>query len=76
MHYLTETLLWLSRESDVPLTVKTFDLENLLQQLCQEMRYLLKDKQVDVTIETHPYQCTTSEIAARNVIGNLIRNAF
>lgn len=76
MHYLTETLLWLSRESDVPLPVKSFDLESLINQLCQEMRYLLKDKQVNVSIETHPFQCHTSEIAARIVLGNLIRNAY
>jgi len=76
MHYLTETLLWLSRESDVPLPVNSFDLEGLLQQLCQEMRYLLKDKQVEVSIETSPFPCHASEIAARIVLGNLIRNAY
>ncbi len=76
MHYLTETLLWLSRDSDDKLPSQTFSLDVLLQQLCDEMRYLLKDKQVEVAIETDAFQCTTSEIAARIVLGNLIRNAF
>ncbi len=76
MHYLTETLLWLSRDSDDKLPSQTFSLDVLLQQLCDEMRYLLKDKQVSVAIETQAFQCTASEIAARIVLGNLIRNAF
>lgn len=76
MHYLTETLLWLSRDSDDKLPGRTFALDDLLKQLCQEMRYLLQDKQVNVSLETNPYQCTTSEIAARIVLGNLIRNAY
>lgn len=76
MHYLTETLLWLSRETEAPLPVKVFDLENLVQQLCEEMRYLLKDKQVSITLETESFHCTASEIAARIVLGNLIRNAY
>lgn len=76
MHYLTETLLWLSRDSDDKLPSQTFSLDVLLQQLCDEMRYLLKDKQVSVAIETEAFQCTASEIAARIVLGNLIRNAF
>ncbi|MCX4190086.1 sensor histidine kinase [Methylophaga sp. OBS3] len=76
MHYLTETLLWLSREQDVPLPVNTFALDGLITQLCEEMRYLLKDKQVSISIETIDYQCTASEVACRIVLGNLIRNAY
>lgn len=76
MHYLTETLLWLSRDSDDKLPNQTFSLDVLLKQLCDEMRYLLKDKQVSVAIETEVFHCTASEIAARIVLGNLIRNAF
>lgn len=76
MHYLTETLLWLSRDSDDKLPSQTFSLDVLLKQLCDEMRYLLKDKQVSIAIETEAFHCTASEIAARIVLGNLIRNAF
>ena len=76
MKYLTETLLWLSRDSIENLPTQTVALDELIQQLTDEMYYLLKDKPVSVKIETEPCQINLPEIAARIVLGNLIRNAF
>lgn len=76
MQHLTETLLWLSRESVEDLPVKQLDLEQLIHELVTEMRYLLKEKQVDISVETEAHTVTVPEIPARIVLGNLIRNAF
>jgi signal transduction histidine kinase len=76
MKQLTETLLWLSRESDVPLSAKELDMERLVRDVIEEARYLLKDKPVEIIIETAPHTVRVAEIPARIVIHNLIRNAF
>ncbi|RJP74760.1 MAG: sensor histidine kinase [Desulfobacteraceae bacterium] len=76
MKRLTEMLLWLSRESDEHLPLKKLDLEKLIRDLIEEERYLLKDKQVDIIVETAACIVTVAEIPARIVLDNLIRNAF
>jgi len=76
MQHLTETLLWLSRDTDEKLNETEFDLQDVLHQLCDEMRYLLKDKQVVVELTTEKFPCTAAEIVVRIVLGNLIRNAY
>lgn len=76
MKQLTETLLWLSRESAVPLSAKELDMERLVRDLIAEARYLLKDKPVEIIIKTAPHTVRVAEIPARIVIDNLIRNAF
>ncbi len=76
MKSLTETLLWLGREGGESLPTKTVNLDALVEQLVEEMRYLLKDKGVAIKLETAPYSLELPEAAARIVLGNLIRNAF
>lgn len=76
MKHLTETLLWLSRDSEVDLPVKKLDLAHMIHGLVAEARYLLKDKEVDLSIETVACTVAVAEIPARIVLGNLIRNAF
>ncbi|MDO8827111.1 HAMP domain-containing sensor histidine kinase [Methylophaga sp.] len=76
MQHLTETLLWLSREDNEKLPESIVDIDTLLLEITEEMRYLLRDKTVDLSINTQPYQISISAVAARIVIGNLIRNAF
>ncbi|EMR12749.1 two-component sensor [Methylophaga lonarensis MPL] len=76
MHHLTETLLWMSRDISSPLPEQTLDLEQTLTQLVEDMRYLLRDKQVSVDIDCSPCTVSVSEVALRIVLGNLIRNAF
>ena len=76
MKHLTETLLWLGRESDLHLPEKKLDMEQLVRNVVAEARYLLKDKMADIILETAAFTVTAAEIPARIVLGNLIRNAF
>lgn len=76
MQHLTETLLWLSREDNEKLPESVVEIDKLLLEITEEMRYLLRDKTVDLIINTQSYQCSISAVAARIVLGNLIRNAF
>jgi signal transduction histidine kinase len=76
MQHLTETLLWLSREDQEKIPESVVEIDKLLLEITTEMRYLLRDKTVELIVETHPYQCSISAVAARIVLGNLIRNAF
>lgn len=76
MQHLTETLLWLSREDHEKLPESVVEIDKLLLEITAEMRYLLRDKTVELIVETHPYQCSISAVAARIILGNLIRNAF
>lgn len=76
MKYLTETLLWLHHEQTEELPMAECQLNEIIQHLVEDMRYLLVSKQVSVHIETHPYTLYLPEAAARIVLGNLIRNAF
>ncbi|MGJ8620976.1 MAG: sensor histidine kinase [Methylophilaceae bacterium] len=76
MQHLTETLLWLSKESPEPLPEKEIELDKLLNELVAEMRYLLNDKPVNIDIDTQAFKIKLPDIAAKIVLGNLIRNAF
>lgn len=76
MKHLTETLLWLNRDESEKLPEQTIQLDKLIQQLVEETRYLLKDKAVEIDLYTEPCTITLPEVAARIVLGNLIRNAF
>ncbi|WP_289302749.1 sensor histidine kinase [Methylophaga sp. UBA3996] len=76
MQHLCETLLWLNREETESLAKQDFRLDELIHSLVDEMRYLLKNKPVDVKVETTESTLYASSAAARIIIGNLIRNAF
>jgi signal transduction histidine kinase len=76
MQHLSETLLWLSREDNRSLSTEPFDLASLIRELVGDMRYLLNNKPVEIELDTSPYTLTQSQVAARIVVGNLIRNAF
>lgn len=76
MQYLTETLLWLSRKELQTLPGKQFELDSLLEEMVDEMKYLLDRKDVELKVETHPFIVFLPEFPVRIVLGNLIRNAF
>lgn len=76
MQYLTETLLWLSRQEMQTLPCKQLELDGLLEELVAEMRYLLDRKEVELKVETNPCSVVLPEFPVRIVLGNLIRNAF
>jgi len=76
MLHLTETLLWLSRDNMDSLPAKPVQLDELVREMVDQMRYLLRGKDVDVQVKTDPYSMKLAEAPARIVLGNLIRNAF
>lgn len=76
MQYLTETLLWLSRKELQTLPGKQFELDSLLGEMVDEMKYLLDRKDVELKVEKHPCIVFLPEFPVRIVLGNLIRNAF
>ncbi|MBK1649716.1 sensor histidine kinase [Rhabdochromatium marinum] len=76
MQHLTETLLWLSREGREAPSSHPVRLDALVEELVEEMRYLLNEKRVCICLDTHPYNLSIPEVPARIVLGNLIRNAF
>jgi len=76
MKHLTQTLLWLGQDEQVQLPVSDVDLEQLVLELAEEAGYLLRDKEVQVILDTMPAVITLAWVPARIVTGNLIRNAF
>ncbi len=76
MQHLCETLLWLNREDTDSLAKQQFRLDELIHNLVDEMRYLLKNKPVNIDIKTDVCTLYASSVATRIIIGNLIRNAF
>ncbi len=73
---LTETLLWLSRENETPPFKESIALDILLKELVDELKYLLQGKEVEIVINSKPYQIEAPRSACRMVLNNLIRNAF
>ncbi len=77
MKYLSETLLWLSRENNEALSTESIAIDHIIEQLAQESEYLLKDKQISLAILTEKDTLIDQpEHPVRIVVGNLIRNAF
>jgi len=76
MQHLTETLLWLSRESGEPPRTTPLDLEACIRSLVKELHYLVLNKNLDIEINTEPYMVDLPVVPTRIVLGNLIRNAF
>lgn len=76
MSHLTDTLLWLSREGELPAESHEFDLADLLTQLAEDLHYLLKGKIVSVNLACEAITVKCNQAACRIVFANLIRNAF
>ncbi len=76
MTNLTETLLWLSRDdTNLPASAKV-NLAQIIEQLIGELDYLLKNKPIQLEVQTEPDSVNAAEIPCRIVLANLIRNAF
>ncbi|WHR52340.1 HAMP domain-containing sensor histidine kinase [Vibrio furnissii] len=73
---LTETLLWLNRgkESEPPLS--EVNLQALIEQICQELHYLVRDKEVTVDVQLSAGQFLLPKTLCHIVLSNLIRNAY
>ncbi len=76
MKYMTETLLWLSRnEGNMP-SMHAVQLDVLISELTDELLYLSKGKEVSIQVQTSAYTINIPEPVARIVLSNLIRNAL
>lgn len=77
MKNLTHTLLWLSRGDPREMLPATqVALDELVQEVTRECRYLLKDKSVTVHLETSTCTLLIPAEPARIVLANIIQNAF
>ncbi|GGB84315.1 hypothetical protein GCM10011352_07730 [Marinobacterium zhoushanense] len=76
MKHLTETLLWLGREDISELPQREVRLDQLIENITSDLKYLLDGKSVQLSVRTSPSTFELPETAARIVIGNLVRNAF
>ncbi|WP_315980072.1 HAMP domain-containing sensor histidine kinase [Aliamphritea spongicola] len=76
MKGITETLLWLNRDSQEALETSDVHIEEILKQITGELEYLLAGKDVNVTVQTQPTVMQLPEAAFRILITNIIRNAF
>lgn len=76
MQQLTETLLWLSRESETPPASEPVALDMLVNSLIEENQYLLDDKKVEIEVINHFDKLNAPATPCRIVLTNLIRNAF
>ncbi|MDF1693515.1 MAG: HAMP domain-containing sensor histidine kinase [Zhongshania sp.] len=77
MKNLTHTLLWLSRDDqNESLPKTTVQLDQLLNDLVAESRYLMQDKAVQIDVQTQPFSIEIATEPARIVLANIIQNAF
>ncbi|BBN81701.1 hypothetical protein PA25_16860 [Pseudoalteromonas sp. A25] len=76
MSALTETLLWLNRDSNMTVTISDVSLSKLIRELAAQLSYLIKDKAVKVRIETDQFICPLPETVCRIILNNIIRNAY
>jgi hypothetical protein len=73
---LTETLLWLNRQSDKSIPIKPVAIGLMVTKLLEDLTYLLNGKKVDVTIKTDQTTHQLPEALCQIVLNNLIRNAL
>jgi len=76
MTNLTETLLWLNRQTDKSIPLSAVSIGQLTQQLLGELHYLLNDKQVEIQVQTDDSELQLPAVLCRIIINNLIRNAL
>lgn len=76
MKGMTETLLWLSRETEELIADEQVELDQLVMEISEDLNYLLQGKSIELSVVTSP---TTLELpleASKILLSNLIRNAF
>ena len=76
MQHLTETLLWLSKETIEQLPLIDVELDQMLEQLVDDMKYLIDKKDITLRVDISPCTLRLPKIPAQIVLGNLLRNAF
>lgn len=73
---LTETLLWLNRQPDRTIPVKSLSIGILTEQLLADLTYLQAGKSIEINIVTDESYFMLPEALCRIIITNLLRNAL
>jgi K+-sensing histidine kinase KdpD len=76
MQQLSETLLWLDHDGGSSIESTTFDLQSTINSIVADSRYLLKNKNVDITINCENSKITCNFPSFKIVLGNIVRNAM
>lgn len=76
MKDMTETLLWLSRESTDDIPYDEISLDDIVRQTAQDLTYLLQGKDITLSFELQKHSLELPIQAARILLTNLVRNAF
>jgi signal transduction histidine kinase len=76
MTQLTDTILWLNRDTESLPAQSQVDIEQLVAEIVEENQYLLFGKAVEVDITGQASIVTISAVLGSIVLSNLIRNAF
>ncbi|MCV6588293.1 MAG: HAMP domain-containing histidine kinase [Marinobacterium sp.] len=76
MKGITETLLWLNRDEQQLIPTREIAVDQLVQRVVAEQRYLLSGKAVELKISITPCLAQLPEDAFQILLTNLIRNAF
>jgi signal transduction histidine kinase len=76
MRLLSTTLLWLARESQQPIEKSRVAARALCEQIIQDHRYLLENRELEVTIQIGVNTMEIEGDLLYIIIANLIRNAF
>jgi len=73
---LTETLLWLGRNTKEALPLENIDVKSMVEELSQDLMYLLSGKDVSVKFNLESCDLVLPKTATEIIIGNIIRNAY
>lgn len=71
-----ETLLWMGREDTNNLPVTPVRLDLLIDEVTENLLYLLKDKDVKIDVSVSPITLNVVEPLLHIILENLVRNAF
>lgn len=76
MQQLVETLLWLGRENDPAPELKLIDLAVVIEELINELGYLVGSKSISVVRDFDQSSLKLPEFPTKIVLSNMLRNAF
>lgn len=76
MQLIAETLLWMSREHAESLPEEDVNLSEVVGELIEKHRYLIGNRDIELSIDIHDEPCRLPPTACRIVIGNFLRNAL
>jgi signal transduction histidine kinase len=76
MQNITDALLWLSRDSELPPNPDRIIIYEVLLDIINDHRYLLKEKTISIEIKKSTIELNAPFVLFKIIMSNLIRNAF